>query len=203
MVVILHTISGKTFNKGQLVDYVKNNLKTLGILVGMDYEIAWYLLQRRPKIYTDRPNIKVDILQHQYGQDNCYFYDKDGQWESFSYKKAVASPFQIFKKNVFVALRDSVATDSLDFLSNNYRQPDEQVDHIIPFTQILDDFLEVENLYLSDITIMEDGEIGYSLEDRELDQRWKTYHNKVAVFQLLEASKNFSKGGSKLQRTYA
>lgn len=202
---ILHTINGETFNKKQLVSYVRNSLKTLGMLDGMKYEVAWYLLQRRGKICTDRPSMKVDTLLHQYGKDNCYFYDDDGKWEWFSYIKAIATPPQVLKHNIFSALRYSVQSDSLCFRTKNQQFSNQHVDHIIPFNQILDDFLKIENLYLFDISVIENKneKIGYKLKDEQLDQRWKTYHNKVAIFQLLDASDNLCKGGVRLQRISA
>lgn len=202
---ILHIINGETFNKKQLSSYVSNNFKTLGVLSGMNYEVAWYLLQCSQKIHTDRPSIKVDTLRHHHGKGNCYFYDNGGRWEDFSYIKAMQTPLQTHKKEIFEALRDSVYADSLDFRDKNMRLPNQHVDHVNPFNQILDNFLKIEGIYLLDISIIENKNqiFGHKLEDENLDQRWKTYHNRVAVFQLLDASDNLRKGGVRLQRISA
>ncbi|OZH52838.1 hypothetical protein AFK68_21745 [Hydrocoleum sp. CS-953] len=68
----------------------------------------WILLRRRPHIsMSDNPQLKIAL--HSWGKYSAFNYkNKDGEWEPYSYRKALNEPEQNNKKDVLEAFRYEV-----------------------------------------------------------------------------------------------
>lgn len=67
------------------------------------------------------------------------------------------------------------------------------VDHLVPFTMVLRDFLDFEGLDYSDVEL-EDKGLEAWFKNRDLATRWREYHTLFADLRLVHASCNLSRG---------
>ena len=66
----------------------------------------------------------------------------------------------------------------------------------VPFKKISHDFLEIEKLKMIDLEVCKDADDygKMKLKDRELAERWKTYHDSKAIWKILCPQCNIKEG---------
>jgi hypothetical protein len=64
------------------------------------------------------------------------------------------------------------------------------VDHAYPFSKILEQWLDIEELDFESMALGRSGE----LKDKNMVARWYNYHKKVAILQLVDKTANLKKG---------
>lgn len=67
-----------------------------------------------------------------------------------------------------------------------------ELDHIIPFVKLIDDFCIYENLNYAKVQLKRNSYIfgGYEIKDDDIREKWVKYHLENASFQLLTKEYN-------------
>ena len=136
------------------------------------------------------------VLRNQIGKGKSFAIERlDGSIERFSYKTCISGYNQNKKAMIFEAFRFLVKSqmriyrDSLEFpikceLSNEIIKDKFQlhVDHVYPFSLIVEDFINKQKLKLMEVKIVGNGE-AIKLKDSKMVGEFKQYHLKYAKYQ--------------------
>jgi hypothetical protein len=130
----------------------------------------------------------------------------DGTEERFSYKTCVTDHIPTKRSEVLEALRFAVRDQLFAFrkkltlpircvLSGNLIEKNEDlhIDHKTPFSELVRQLLEIESTTLEKLNIYGNGET-LELADKELESRFKKFHENKAVLQPSLMKENIRKG---------
>ncbi|NEQ35123.1 MAG: hypothetical protein F6K40_01870 [Okeania sp. SIO3I5] len=173
----------------------------------------WILLRRRSHIsMSDYPQIKIAL--DSCGKYSAFNYkNKDGEWEPYSYRKALNEPEKNNKKDVLAAFRYEVREQIKIFRNQALKEKPElldlakkdafnvHTDHIIPMHVLMSDLLKYEESNINEITVytkIDDlGTEWQVLSDINLAIKWEKYHQKNAKSRLVTKEENLYLAGAK------
>jgi len=192
-------INGKLITQKAAKEKCQQILKTKKELEGEDLIFVGSILMSWYFNYQEPIQIKVDLSSN--GRYNCFFYLKDsGDWEDFSYDKALKNPNSNLITDVTRAFRYEISNQILDYKSQHQLIGNSEfhVDHVVPFKKLFEDFLKEHNLQLQDIELQEiEMKIHrHKIQDRKLAKAWQDYHREKAELQILTVEENLKKSSS-------
>lgn len=132
----------------------------------------------------------------------------DGTEERFSYKTCITGKIPTKRSEVLEALRFAVRDQLFAFrkkltlpikcaLSGNEIEKNEDlhIDHKTPFSELVREFLKDENITLEKLNTYGNGEY-LELADKELESRFRKFHENNAVLQPSLMKENIRKGNN-------
>lgn len=153
------------------------------------------------KVGAGIASVSVEIIE--YGQPGFWIHRTDGTSTDFSYRKALAKPSR--HGEVRAVMRRAIADSVLNFKRQLFAHRSEvpcpvtgqmltwdfgEVDHIVPFNRIADEFLSVMKIEPSDIQLHSaDGQIGSRLEPG-LHAMWVDWHDRSAQYRYVHPGVN-------------
>lgn len=154
------------------------------------------------------PGIKhFKVEKNSQGSGNSFVAVRiDDTEERFSYKKCVTGKIQTKRSEVLEALRFTVRDQLFIYrkkltlpticaLSGNEIEKNEDlhIDHKTPFSELVREFLEIENTTLEKLNICGNGEY-LELDDKALESKFRKFHEDNAVLQPSLMKENIRKG---------
>lgn len=147
-------------------------------------------------------------------KNTLFFLTTDNVCDDVSYKMCIKNLFDKFDNSTLIrddtlkAFRNAIFNDSRlrsSFYKNIGSSPicqhcntfcDEfHIDHYCkPFSQLLDEFLLLENITLHDVKVIQPSSQFLKIKDCKLQSKWVSYHDKHATLRLLCKSCNLSLG---------
>ena len=194
-------INGERITKKAAKEKCQQLLKTQEELNGEDLIFVGSILMSWYEDYIEPIKIKVGLASD--GKWNCFYYLRhSGDWEDFSYIRALDSQVSNLKKDLQDAFRYEISDQILDYKGqyNMIGNRENHVDHVVPFQKLLLDFLKENNLQWQDIELQEIEKDTiefklhrYQIKDRKLAKAWQDYHRENAKLQMLPAAENIKK----------
>lgn len=154
------------------------------------------------------PGIKhFKVVKNAQGSGNSFVAVRiDGTEERFSYEKCITNQIPTKRSEVLEALRFAVRDQLFAFrktlnlpvkcaLSGNAIEKNEDlhIDHKTPFSELVREFLEIESTTLEKLNTCGNGE-NLELADKELESRFRKFHESNAVLQPSLMKENIRKG---------
>ncbi len=183
-------------------------------LINSDFEMVFNLLKNHPdserKIGCGIEKIVVENGGYNY---NCFhLVRQDSSKEDFSYRKCISgeqNDFSLFSqacrkaveddlkeikqkyfkensKNGFVKCQDSAELINFDNAHVDHRQPN-------TFSVIVDRFIELNRIELSNIEYDRIDNYGHSLIDKVLEKQFRDYHVEKANLRVVNKNRNLSR----------
>jgi hypothetical protein len=197
-------INGKPITQTAAKEKCQEILQTKKELEGEDLVFVGSILMSWYFNYQEPIQIKVDLSSN--GRNNCFYYlKKSGDWEDFSYIKALRNPNTNSIADLTSAFRYEISNQILDYKSQHQLIGNNEfhVDHVVPFKKLFDEFLKKHNLQEQDIELQEiekntrEFKIHrHKIKDRKLAKAWQDYHKEKAELQILTATENLKKSSS-------
>lgn len=180
------------------------------------YDLILEKLRPHPNFENKTKNIQdIEIRRNprgNLGYELVIIY-KNGQMDPISWHKAVEGKKSSNGKSLIKCMRDAIMHQIFDFKKNNKFEKcgnpscvcprdiaDEHVDHIIPFTQLVEDFLKNNNLKVPQFFDCVPGTsiLAFKSQDILFQNAWKDYHLRNAKLRYLCKTCNLkrSKDGS-------
>jgi hypothetical protein len=205
----------KTFTKTILNKYVVNNS-----LDKSDLEFITELLKRHPEYENKIGKGINDIVVRtdmRWQKTKCFHIVRvDGTETDFSYLSCIDNdtrqePIKMFKLSARSAIADQVVQHLVNYKSRmidadgympcektrtKIKYEDATVDHTSPmtFNKIVEDFLTLKNIVVSEIefTGFGDNEYYKQFKDENLKQEFSDYHREVAILRVISKQSNLT-----------
>ncbi|MEQ8469393.1 DCL family protein [Coleofasciculus sp. E1-EBD-02] len=194
-------------SKKSLMDNVRSILNKYcpgQCLDQQDFKLISLLLERHPeaskKIGCGINSIKVDIPQEWGNTRNAYkcfwVIRQDGTCIDFSYRECISRSTP--KAKFYSACREAVKDQIIEFKQKKFSQLNTatafDVDHVIPFVQIVEEFIQINKIDVTKVSYNSAKKAGRSeFEDTVLVKAWQIFHKQKAKLQILEHSQNLRK----------
>lgn len=198
--------------KNEFISEISSYLKTTKSHVITDQEMTEklsLLLHIHPSAEKKiGPGIKhFKVEKNTQGAGNSFVAVRiDDTEERFAYKKCITGQIQTKRSEILEALRFAVRDQLFAFrkklilpticaLSGNAikKNEDLHIDHKIPFSELVRKFLEIENTTLENLNTSGNGEF-LELADKELESKFKKFHEDNAILQPSLMKENIRKG---------
>ena len=192
--------------------YISNLLKTYNIDEIIKNKEILTLLKYHPNKKIDIDNIEYIKLKLRppYYKPSLFFKYKNGVEDDLSWRLCVRNYFGKYNKSTeklryvhtaFRTISHFGSKQKFRLLNNENiccncdNITNIQTDHYpIPYKKIFNDFIEQENINLSNIDIYEDENNCIKIRDKILSKKWLDYHDSIATYRLLCNSCNSSNG---------
>lgn len=195
--------------------YITNKLNKYNLNKNFYDDEIVSLLQHHPTKKIENIEYLIVKLRPPFNTRALYFYDnKCKEEDDVSYKMCIQNLFgkykkdnhlktdtissfrneihegtkkEFFLKNTFLSndIYKSECSLCNKYITTSLEDKDINVDHYpIPFSKILDDFLELNEIKIESVSSKEIDNI-MKLEDDNLSDRWKKYHDSKASYRIL------------------
>ena len=199
------TLTFKT--KQDALNYFKQYLNTHDTIPKEDEPFIEAFMQHHPRGLKTGEKVII-TTETQFGKTTkCFGVEtEDGIIDKRSYKTAING----YKKSQEVkhCLRAIIQPQIEEFRSAtelpdtcpmcNEPMKDPHIDHIIPFCQLLTDFLREQHITVNDIEIEREVGKEKKLKDVELGKKFYEYHKQHAQLRYLCSKCNIKRGGEKI-----
>ena len=190
--------------------YKPDGYKYRVILKNENYSVMHDILAMHPNIKTKEQGfvntIKIIGIEKSMGNTHFYYVTIDGHKDSFSYRKCFLSDNSYNRERKVDAFRGLVKQQCIDYkykrigtstyypcdLSHILCNPsDLQIDHYVPFSNLVNDFMNEYSLTYDQIQIRyTDEDFRPTIEDNHIKDLFLEYHKKNAILCLVHKDLN-------------
>lgn len=212
-----YVINGKPFkSQAEIKTHFQKILKESELdvsLSGEELDDCLHLFSRHPEFDEKRgcgiKHVQVTI-NPVYG-DRCFWLIRsDGSAIDISYLTCVKAKKKSQREQMMAACRHAVVDQILDYKRWKFgdkflincdmtgrlvSKDDADIDHVIPFVQLVERFIQRFRIDVESILFVE-NEFGVSVDfgDEHLKKSWQLFHQQNAVLQVAHRKENQSKG---------
>ena len=190
----------------KIIQTILNNSNLNEWLNEEEHEIILELLKNHPNYNTKKGNgIKGFKIQYNhYKKRGFYLYRIDGTFTDFSYLQCLNPQTLLFK--IKKACRNSIQEYIISFKIRSFQNSNSvkceisgkeltfntcEVDHYNPtFKEIFEEWISNKKITYGDINNSQDNNELTSFTNKELNQSFKEFHNKVANLRILSPEIN-------------
>lgn len=203
-----------TFNtKREAHEFVMSYLRNAepGAIAIADREWVTSLLQLHPRyVVKSADALEIVVMVSDYGQHCFGFRRKDDSLEDIGTKKIFDKSTTTPGSNAYSAFRLCIQPQIEEFRKSTFQagpvecpltmltlhnDKETHIDHhfdVMPFKDLLNEFLKEEDTNLADVDTVSDGTRGRKLKDTELQRRFEAYHKRTAVLRAIARKANLA-----------
>jgi hypothetical protein len=173
------------------------------IFSGEEHELLLEILTR----FYVPPNNEKNVQKHQIKEffvEEAAFKTKcigvliNIETESCLYKTTMSAKNCKSKRLIAYKTQPKLVTSALrsaiDYQVRPHRKKGLEVDHVVPFFKIRDNFMEEHNLTYDDIKIeYNDLTKQYDIQNKDILEFWKKYHHSNFEYELVSKEENMSR----------